>query len=61
MRMKLTLSKGTTNFVAYEAKNNFQLLDVVAPSAGTWTITIERTFNSGDGGVDLALTVGKHS
>jgi hypothetical protein len=61
MKMKLTLSKGSQKYVAYESKNNFQLLDIVAPSAGKWTITIERTFNSGNGGVDLALTVGKHS
>lgn len=61
MKMKLTLSRGSKKFEAYQEKNNFQLLDVVVPEAGDWTITIERTFNSGDGGVDLALTVGKHS
>jgi hypothetical protein len=61
MRMKLILSKGSHKFEAYQEKNNFQLLDVVAPETGKWTVTIERTFNSGDGGVDLALTIGKHS
>jgi len=34
---------------------------VVAPESGQWDVTVERTFNSGVGGVDLALTIGKHS
>ena len=60
MRMKLTLSKGLISYVAYQSKNNFQLLDVVAPSSGTWTVTIERTFDANVGPLNLALTVGQH-
>lgn len=60
MTMKLTLSKGTRKYEAYRPKNNFQLLDLVAPEGGNWTVTITRVYNSGDGGVNLALTVGEH-
>ena len=36
-------------------------LDIAAPESDMRTLTIERTFNSGSGGIDLALTIGKHS
>ncbi|MDC0675494.1 hypothetical protein [Nannocystis radixulma] len=60
--MRLVVSRGATTSMGAIASNNFQLVDFTVPpgEGGTWTITIERTYNAGVSGVDLALTVGEH-
>ncbi|MCY1059932.1 S8 family serine peptidase [Nannocystis sp. SCPEA4] len=64
MKMKLTVARaGVGTYTGYVSRNNFQLVDLTVPAngAGAWTITIERMYNAGVGGVNLALTVGEHS
>lgn len=62
MQMKLTVSRGAVVKTSAITSNNFQLVDLTVPAdgGGNWTITIERTYNAGIGGLDLALTVGEH-
>ncbi|PCC68880.1 Subtilase family protein [Nannocystis exedens] len=62
-RLKLTVSRpGYGSWSEYVPENNFQRVDLVVPAGGTgpWTVTIERMYNAGVDGVDLALTVGEH-
>lgn len=59
-KMKLRVQIGSVDVTSAVEKNNFQLVTFTAPVSGTATLTIERTFNAGGGGVDLAMTLGEH-
>lgn len=60
MEMSLSVYRGTAPpFTSAMSRSNVQWVDFVAPSAGTYTIKIKRTFNAGVGNLALALTVGE--
>lgn len=59
MEMSLTVSRGASSFSSAMSRSNVQWVDFVAPSTGSYTIKIKRTFNAGTGNLALALTVGE--
>ncbi len=59
MEMSLTVTRGTSTFTSNYSRSIFQWVDFVAPTSGSYTIKIKRTFNAGVGDLALALTVGE--
>ncbi len=60
MEMSLSVYRGTAPpFTSSMSRSNVQWVDFVAPSSGSYTIKIKRTFNAGTGNLALALTVGE--
>jgi hypothetical protein len=54
----LEVSQGSHTYWSTDAYSNYQVIDMIAPSSGTWTITIHRATNQG-GAVNLALSIGQ--
>jgi hypothetical protein len=59
-KMTLRVEMAGVSVTSSLPKNNFQLVSFTAPYTGNAWITIERTFDAGWGGVDLAMTLGEH-
>lgn len=59
MEMTLEVRRGSFVRTSTLTGETFQLVDFTAPESGPYTVRIRRTFNSGQGNVILALSVGK--
>ncbi|ADO70017.1 uncharacterized protein STAUR_2213 [Stigmatella aurantiaca DW4/3-1] len=59
MRMRLSVTRGSAQYLSVGGASTVQWVDFVAPETGSYAITIQRTFNSGVGDVALALSVGE--